>query len=995
MFITYNNITHPLFYLFYFLYLGLVNHAIMNYKFVLLFLSTVFCLYGRAQLPILRNFSTLDYSGSTQNWGVSQYVDARMFFGNNSGLLSFDGDKWSVFPVSNFTNVRSVYCDNTQRKIYVGATDELGYFYGKDTSLPLQYHSLLKLLPLKERAFGEIWKIYQLPAALVFQAKDRVIILHRKTNKVSVFYISHVIENSSVIGDKLYISCKEAVYVYRNGLLKTLHGVKPLLGKSIRGVVPYKNSLLFVTDTDGLYLYDGRKTEPWISDVSQALKKGIVYCAAAHKQYLAFGTVRSGLIVKNLENGLNYYANTLTGLQNNTVLSMSFDHSDNIWLGLDNGIAYVMLNIPFRNLFGINNNIGTGYASVVFGRKLYLGTNQGLFYVSYPLQNVGSPPSTQRVSGISGQIWGLCDIQGTLLCGANDGAFIVDGNRVNRIQGLEGTWGFIPLMNHPGYVLACDYKGLVLLKKDGNKFILQNRFASLDVSSSGFLQDIDGSIWISHWQRGIFHLWLSTDLKKITRVEYFHKGNGLLIDDNNLICKVGGRVYVSSADGFRTYNHVTHKLMKNERLNKVFNTYGVALRVRETSTGDLWAYKPGFLAIAHRCKNGGYQMKKFPYMNMVRQLQMSLGHIGFPDNNHTLMNYENGYYIVENYFNGTHRSGSVMIRSIFSTNNRDTLLYENNAGKSLKQVAIPHHQNSLRIEFALPEYRDRKGVEYACYLENYDSRWSERMFKTTKEYTHLPKGRYVFHVMAHDIITGANSESKISVQILPAWYETWVAYLSYAILMACIFYLFLTYVKRRAERKLRRVKRENEWQLKEQQSQFEIEREKKETELVKLRNEQLEIGIRHKTSQLSDSTINLVRKNDILKQIDFDMEDLSERVRREEAKAKVMAKINEIRHGIKNNMSDDDNWKKFEENFNLVYNNFSKKMMSKYPDLNKGDLKLCIYLRMGLSSKEMASLLNTSVRSIETARYRLRKKLGIESGDSLMDFIQVVDNSNS
>ncbi len=58
------------------------------------------------------------------------------------------------------------------------------------------------------------------------------------------------------------------------------------------------------------------------------------------------------------------------------------------------------------------------------------------------------------------------------------------------------------------------------------------------------------------------------------------------------------------------------------------------------------------------------------------------------------------------------------------------------------------------------------------------------------------------------------------------------------------------------------------------------------------------------------------------------------------------------------------------------------------------DRKLCAYLKMGLSSKEMASLLNTSVRSIETARYRLRKKLDMEQGSNLTDFIQMLDNEN-
>lgn len=134
--------------------------------------------------------------------------------------------------------------------------------------------------------------------------------------------------------------------------------------------------------------------------------------------------------------------------------------------------------------------------------------------------------------------------------------------------------------------------------------------------------------------------------------------------------------------------------------------------------------------------------------------------------------------------------------------------------------------------------------------------------------------------------------------------------------------------------------------------------------------------------------MNLVHKNDILQDIDAQLDTLSESVRREESKAHITKAINGIRHSLHETLNDDGNWNKFEENFNLVYDNFMVKLRERYPNLNKTDLKLCAYLRMDLSSKEMASLLNISVRSIETARYRLRKKLNLEAGENLTRFIQ-------
>lgn len=146
--------------------------------------------------------------------------------------------------------------------------------------------------------------------------------------------------------------------------------------------------------------------------------------------------------------------------------------------------------------------------------------------------------------------------------------------------------------------------------------------------------------------------------------------------------------------------------------------------------------------------------------------------------------------------------------------------------------------------------------------------------------------------------------------------------------------------------------------------------------------------MKHKSNELAGSTMNLIHHNDILQKLDESMQDLSEAVRREDKKTVVTGKITEIRNNLQTYLNDDDGWGKFEENFNLVYDDFMKKLTDQFTTLKMSDRKLCAYLRMGLSSKEMASLLNMSVRSIETARYRLRKKLNLEAGDNLTDFIQ-------
>ena len=91
---------------------------------------------------------------------------------------------------------------------------------------------------------------------------------------------------------------------------------------------------------------------------------------------------------------------------------------------------------------------------------------------------------------------------------------------------------------------------------------------------------------------------------------------------------------------------------------------------------------------------------------------------------------------------------------------------------------------------------------------------------------------------------------------------------------------------------------------------------------------------------------------------------------------------------IKENISHDDDWQKFAQNFDVVYENYLKRLVQLYPQLNANDQRLCAYLKMGLSSKEIAPLLNMSYRSVEMNRYRLRKKMELSRDVNLVEYLQ-------
>ena len=131
--------------------------------------------------------------------------------------------------------------------------------------------------------------------------------------------------------------------------------------------------------------------------------------------------------------------------------------------------------------------------------------------------------------------------------------------------------------------------------------------------------------------------------------------------------------------------------------------------------------------------------------------------------------------------------------------------------------------------------------------------------------------------------------------------------------------------------------------------------------------------------------MHLVQKSEILMKIRHDLKNIET-----EADHELKRKIQQITRTIESDIQLDENWEQFEAYFDQVHENFFKRLRLKFPELTPKDQKLCAYLRMNLTTKEIAPLLNISVRGVEISRYRLRKKLGLNSEVNLVAFIMEV-----
>ena len=184
------------------------------------------------------------------------------------------------------------------------------------------------------------------------------------------------------------------------------------------------------------------------------------------------------------------------------------------------------------------------------------------------------------------------------------------------------------------------------------------------------------------------------------------------------------------------------------------------------------------------------------------------------------------------------------------------------------------------------------------------------------------------------------------------------------------------------------MKIQKEKEMQEREEVFMAENKEKEKEIIALKNQKLQYELRHKSQELASSTMNVIRKNEILSEISQKIEKIVSDLSNKDELVSTKKHLQKIQQDIKLNIERDDNWKKFEENFDMIYENYLKRLKEKYPSLTVSDKKLCAYLKMGLSSKDIAPLLDMSFRGVEMSRYRLRKKLNLTRDDNLSDFTQ-------
>ncbi|MRT92089.1 triple tyrosine motif-containing protein [Ancylomarina sp. 16SWW S1-10-2] len=963
---------------------------------ILLFNLHAFSSVKNNGIPFIKNFSKSLYNGGTQNWDIVQTPNDFIYFANNEGVLEFDGTAWRVIPMPNHSGGRSLAVDTTGQ-VFVGAYNEFGYLKANDQG-KLIYHSLVDLLPKTDREFEEIWQIFPYKKGMIFHSFQKI--FYYRDGEISQIKDENEFHFSFLLGDQFFVKeQKKGLCLLEGRSVDLVKGGAFFRDKEIVNMLPFSNdSFLILTALNGLYLYDGNKISPWNEKLSRLFKKDEVFTGLAiGDSKFAIGTVRNGVYIINKQGQIIQNINTKNGLQNNTVLSLFLDHKDNLWIGLDNGIDYLGISSPL-SVFPQDKDLGAGYASIYYKGFLYLGTNMGLFTREYDFSQTTANRDRkfELVKNTSGQVWRLQVVDDELICGHKKGTFIIDKKVGTLISDVPGGWNYLYKKEYPNVMIGGTYTGLVLFEKTkqtNNRWKFVKKIGGFKESSREMIWNDDGSIWMCHDYQGVYRLFLNDKFDECIKSQFYGKEAGFQSNFGVDVHKIRGETVFSSSFGFYKYESESDRFEPHQYLNNLFGSEEPVSKLLEQDNGDVWFFQGENIGLLKSQVDNSYVMIKKPFAQLKSSFIGVSENVTVIDKENVLFGNEDGFV---HYNPKTSKKYNepfhVFIREVHLGGSQDSTIYYGTYSNSKEiqfdsesenKIELPFKNNAVSFRYAAPQFSNPELIHYQCQLIGFDENPSDWTNTLQKSYTNLPEGMYVFEVSAQNQY-GVNSfKDTFNFTILPPWYRSHMAYLVYFLFGVFCIYVINLIVRYRVRLMQNQLKKKQKEELKLKEQKFREEALISEKEIVQLRNDKLRSEVEFKNRELAGSTMNIIHKNEVLSYSVGELKKALKKIKDPIA----LVQVRQLMKTVDAEFNSDQDWEQFEVHFDQVHEDFLKRLRLSYPQLTPKDLRICAYLRMNLSTKEIAPLMNISVRGVEISRYRLRKKFDITREENLIDFI--------
>ena len=923
--------------------------------------------YAYSFVPLVTCYSLQENACSTQAWSATQDMKGTLFFGTSDGLLSFDGVRWEYHALPGISTVRSVQAIGD--RVYVGAYEQLGYFERDEFGVPV-YHSLNDLIEDYDFHDDEFWSIVPDGKNIYFQSFRSILRYDGESVEAITPEGGGPLNLFNNDGNMLTQMIYRGLYRFDGKQYIPAVTRETLANSDAVGIMKGKDKeFLICTEKEGIFaMKKGGYPKRIRTEADAELKANCINRAIQLRDgTIVAGTLRNGVYGLDTDGKLLWHYNIENGLGNNTVLGLHEDRTGNVWVMLDHGISLIHagLSYSFLKPHAGEPYIGMTYAMLRDSDKLYIGTNQGLYEYSFKDRNIRSNELAKS------QIWHIDNFDNQILVGGGTLSGEISAGRIANFSTDGSTDIKKGKIHNQEVLIESSYYALRVYKHghDG-RWYKSHEVTGFGAPVRQLEIDNDGSLWCSHTSRGVMHVELSPDLKSVESMETFHNAGPGHERPTSFVMKIRGRIVVSDGDSLYRYDSQAKNL-------SVFS----ALHKDLLMTNDIYSSTPVDDNLFWLASRKAYTLVEYRNGHYQRMLSVPLDHLTLQSNgvnNRVYVDDERNCYFALNNGVGCIRPSRDKAKLLAAPMAIASVEHINGEGVterlSLKPAEGERVESRGNIAFRLtyPSYNFR-APKFLYTLQGPDE-----ITTATEEpevsYVGLSHGDYTFTASLIDDDGKAIAHTDYRFTVTRPGYLSYWAMSGYVLALAAVG-MGLSKLYTRRQMKLQRHEHEIE-RVAQNVKILEQERIISEQQKQLLQNE-----LDKKSKELASMALQAGYKDQVIT-------NLRETITGQRRKGQLDSR--EIDNLIKTLNSDIDKtefWSIYHNNFDLIHENFFKNLRERFPDLSPTDLKFCALMRLNMSTKDIASFTHLTIRGVETARYRIRRKLGLDTKTSIVQFL--------
>ncbi len=754
--------------------------------------------YASAQMSgkfFIQNYSPTDYKAETWNWAIAQDKRGMMYFGNNEGLLEYDGSKWKLTKIGGESVVRSIAV-NDSNTVFIGGKNDFGYM-APDSLGRSSFVSLLTETAIAPEQVDVVWNTFSTPQGIYFYTSQYLFLWNG--DKLKHWALKKAFHNCFWVNNELYLAHNKygLMLLDSDGEIVPVNGGRTFARKVVVSLLPHKDKELLVsTKRSGLFLLNTNDSENnfnriklFQNSVHPFLSKYDLFNASklSNGNYV-FNTTKGGSYIVNEFGRVVAIINKQRGSLSETVLFAFEDQHKGLWLAMDKGISRVEANSPFcywDESIGLNGTVLTISKS---NGTIYAGTNLGLFFLE--------DGEFKPISLINGQSRSLLTVhtitdsvaQEKLLLGASDGIYEIMPYSIKIIAGNSNVYQLYNSKVAKGRIYAGTRKGLMSLEYHDSQWLKKQMLPELKDGVRSMTEDKNGNLWVRTSGDQIWRIpyndTLGLDLSKSMLIESIEGLNKL--KDINLYT-INDKVLLATPKGLYSFDETNNKFVADDMLGERYaNGLHPIQRLSIDDKDNVWisgAYtdRPP-LRVAQGNENGGYEVENGVFSQLPEQGIYSIFHDPtgkvWLGSTAGVVCYRPPQYDHEAPF-------TTLIRKVMTFG--DSLAYCGNGtpilgGSGNTPLQLDFDNNAISIQFSATSFYNDRDNEFSYYLEGYDTKWSAWGTETRKEYNNLMPGTYTFQVKGKNIYDVEGSIASYTFTVLAPWYLTKIAYVGFTLL---------------------------------------------------------------------------------------------------------------------------------------------------------------------------------------------------------------------